>query len=344
MAKQTIETRPEDILFSPSDVARLGLANLNHRRVNRDHGVPFGIPSIDKDYLPLLPGELECTIARPGNGKTGVMVHRARQRAKYLASKNSDKAVVFATCEQTVEELWTFGIAAQTGINVSDMARGNINDTEWVRIEQESVGYGAVPIWLIGPSKENRKKRPKITIPALVDAIFHMEETSGTKPDIVFLDYLQLVRPSVRTQSKTVDMSEILEECKDGALHTDCGWSVAVQAKREVDLQALPIPGLDSGQWTSAIEQFSDKVWSLVRPCKYRKPGEQFGSQTVEGHSQMVMSLLKQKLGMDNKAFWVYFDPAYNKLHDLEMDYAVADNANQTYRTNKQLNGKRVGA
>lgn len=316
---------PDDVLFSPADAARIGLANLSQRREKKHLAVPFGIPSIDRDYLPLLPGEMETIIARPGNGKTGLMVHRARQRATDLAQRGENRAVVYATCEQTIEELWTFGMAAQTGINISNMARGEINDREWVIIEQKAMEHGTVPIWMIGPSKEKRRKRPKLTISLLVDTVFHLEDTTKTKADIVFLDYLQLVRPERRGQSKTVDMSDILEDCKDGALHTDCGWSIGVQAKRDVDAQQMPIPGLDSGQWTSAIEQFSDKVWSAVRPCKYRKEGENFGSKTVEGHSQMVLSLLKQKLGIDNKAYWVYFDPAYNKLHELESKYAVSD-------------------
>lgn len=317
---------PADILYSPADAARLGMANLERRRENKHWAVPFGLASIDKIYLPLLAGELECILARPGNGKTGIMVHRARHRAKLLAERGENRAVVYATCEQSIEDLWAFGMAAQTGISISDMARGEISDVQWLRIEGDALHLGTSPIWMIGTSEENRRKRPKLTANLIEDTIFHLEDSTKTKADIVFVDYLQLMKPDQRNQSKVIEMSEVLEACKDGAQHTGCGWSVAVQANRDVDKQAIQIPGADSGQWTSAIEQYADKLWSIVRPCKYRKQGETFGRKKVQGHSQALLSLLKQKLGIDNQAFWIYFDPAYNKLHELEEKYAVPDN------------------
>lgn len=75
----------------------------------------------------------------------------------------------------------------------------------------------------------------------------------------------------------------------------------------------------DDGQWTSNIEQTSDKIFSLVRPRKYKKEGEMFGSKEVHGNDQMVISVLKQKLGPANFARWVKFDPIYNKLEELEV-------------------------
>lgn len=321
----TNTTTPSDVLFSSVDASRVGIKNLAYRRENTHLAVPFGVPSVDQIYLPLLPGELETLIARPGNGKTSIMIHRARQRAKFLAKKKERRAVVYASCEQTVEEIWAFGVAAETGISITDMARGKISDVEWLRIEEESVGYGKMPLWFIGPSKEKRGRRPRITVEVIIQSCLHMQK-GGIDPDIVFVDYLQLLKSDVRGRQKTEEMSEVLEQCKDGALDTGCGWSVGVQAKREVDQQALPVPGLDSGQWTSAIEQFSDKVWSAVRPCNYRKPGEMFGSREVTKEStQLVMSLLKQKLGKANESWWLYLDPAYNKLNDLEYRYSVND-------------------
>lgn len=44
-----------------------------------------------------------------------------------------------------------------------------------------------------------------------------------------------------------------------------------------------------------------------------------FGSKEVHGNDQMVISVLKQKLGPANFARWVKFDPIYNKLEELEV-------------------------
>lgn len=318
------QTLPQDVLFSSGEAVRLGLDNIDYRRKNKHAAVPVGLASLDADLLPMLPGELMTIIARPGGGKTGFMMRWGRERAKWLIKNNlKDRAVVFASCEQTIEELDTLGAAADTKINVSQMARGEINDTEWVVLEQAAVERGAVPFWWIGPSKKNRRKRPRITPEVITQTLLHMEDVTGIKADICFVDYLQLLKSDRSSENKQIMVTNNLEECKDGAMVTNCAWVVGCQARREVDAQALPIPGLDSGQWTSGVEQFSDKVLSLVRPIKYRQPGEVFGSKTVEGHAQMLVSILKQKLGEDNIAKWVYFDPAYNVLHELEQNYAI---------------------
>lgn len=318
------KTLPQDILFPPTDIARLGIANLEYRRNNQEAAVPLGLDSIDKDFLPLIAGELMSIIARPGNGKTSFMIRWARHRSDWLMSKNmKNRAVIYVTAEQTIEELYAFGVAAETQIGISQMARGHLNNEDWRKIERASMSQAARPLWLIGPSKANRKKRPKITASAIVDSIFYLEESTGIKPDIVFIDYLQLIKPEGNYESKVVSLGNIQEALKDGAMHTDCPWVVGVQAKRDVDMQSLPVPGMDSGQWTSTTEQYSDKIFSLVRPSKYKGQGETFGSQTVQGHSQMLVSMLKQKLGIDNKAYWVHFDMAYNRLNELEMRYAV---------------------
>lgn len=320
-------SKPEDLLFSPSDAARAGLKNLKQRIDHKDYAVPFGIDLVDKEYLPLLPGELEVIIARPGNGKTGVMINRARNRANYLAKHHPNRAVVYVTCEQTVEELWAFGVAAESRINISDMARGNIDSTQWLTIEKTAVTGGSLPLWIVGPSNERRRSRPRVTVEAIKETLDYLETTTGNKVDICFVDYLQLIKPFDKeaNDNKAIQLGNVMEGLKDGAMHTGCGWCVGVQARREVDSREIQIPGLDDGQWTSTVEQYSDKVWSLVRPSKYRKQGESFGSQVVQGNCQMLASLLKQKLGKDNTSYWLYFDPAYNKLHELEAKYQVMD-------------------
>lgn len=43
-----------------------------------------------------------------------------------------------------------------------------------------------------------------------------------------------------------------------------------------------------------------------------------FQGKVVTGNRQMIISVLKQKLGKDNFSRWVYFDPEFNKLDELE--------------------------
>ena len=320
----TKQQNPNDLWYLQSDAVRLGRQNRKERNQYKDNAVNVGLESIDDILLPLLYGELMTIIARPGGGKTAWMLRWARERAKYLMEHDKDRIVIYASCEQTIEELDNLGAAAESGIPLDRMARGEIDDHEWHVLDKADTMRGSMRIAWIGKSYENRRKRPKITAESIVNCIYDIEDKVGLKADICFVDYLQLMKPDGYVKNKQERVTDILEASKDAALET-CAWVMACQARREVDSQKIQIPGLDSGQWTSGIEQFSDKVVSLVRPSKYRKQGEKFGDVEVRGHCQMLFTLLKQKLGKDNLARWVYFDPAYNKLHELESRYAIGD-------------------
>lgn len=315
-------SNPLDIIYTPQQVTTIGTKYLEDRRDNKDAGIPIGLSILDADVLPLLPGELMTVIGRPGGGKTGFMMRWARWRAEQLRQKGEvDKIVVYASWEQSIEELYAFNIAADAHLSVTCMAKGEITDQEWDTVMQAAAYRIGLPLWFIGHSLARRKKRPHLTIDNLGLALYEIEHWNEDKTqiDMVFIDYLQRIRFEKEPESKVIGTSEILDRLKDGALAFGCPFVVGVQATRDVDKRQLQIPGMDDGQWTSNIEQTSDKIISVVRPRKYRLEGEPFGKVVVNGHCQMLVSILKQKLGVDNKSHWVYFDPVYNKLDELEI-------------------------
>ena len=98
-------------------------------------------------------------------------------------------------------------------------------------------------------------------------------------------------------------------------MSTVCG----VQARREVDDRDVPVPELNDAQWCSGVEQVSDKVLSVVRPIKYKNEGEMFGKMVVQGRNQMLICLLKQKMGDAPYTIWTTFDPQYNSMCEAEV-------------------------
>lgn len=333
---------PLDIVYSPQQVFDLGTRYLDYRRKNKGNGIPIGLDILDKPdkdgnrFLPALPGELITVIGRPGNGKTGFMMAWARKRAKWLKENGFDnRVVIYVTYEQSIEELHAFHVAAEareagSTISVTNMAAGEISDSEWHEIMKAGARRVELPLWFIGHSLERRKKRPVLTIKALEQALDEVERWSDgvhkdMQIDMVFLDYLQRVPFGERVESKTVGTSEVLNHCKDAALSFACPFVVGVQASRDVDSYKIPIPTMSDGQWTSNIEQASDGVLAVVRPRKYRDEGEMFGTMLVKGHCQMLISVLKRKLGPDNFSKWVYFAPEFNKLDELELRHVNLD-------------------
>lgn len=327
-------TTPSDIIYTPAEIATIGTKYLEERKSGKGKGIPVGLPSFDKDFLPLLPGELTSIIARPGNGKTGFMMRWARHRAAQIAAGgDKSRIVIYATWEQSIEELNAFDVAADTRISITDMARGDISDDDWPLIISDSAQRMNKPIWFIGHSMERRKKRPQITVTDLALALQEIEawDEERYKIDMVFVDYLQRIPFDGRQESKTIGIDDVLNRLKDGALTFGCPFVAGVQAKRDVDNKSTPIPMMEDGQWTSAVEQVSDKVISLVRPRKYYQEGEMFGNgenaAMVQGENQLLIALLKQKMGIANKVYWAMFNPIYNELDEAEIRTVNLGNA-----------------
>lgn len=324
---QEKKVNPRDLVYTPQQIVTIGQEYLEYKRANRGGGIPLYLKSLDADdfFIPAFPGELITVIARPGNGKTGFMMRWARERAQDLMRQGvTDRVVVYITLEQSIEEMHAFNVAADKRLSATNMARGEITDAEWEAIMESGARRIELPLWLIGHSLKRRKRRPTLHISAIASALDYIEKWNDerTQIDMVFMDYLQRVPFEGSVESKTIGTSNVLDRCKDGALVFGCPFVVGCQAKADIDSRQLPIPDLNSGQWTSNVEQASDKIFGLVRPRVYKKEGEFFGKMEVRGHTQMLVSLIKQKLGPANVAKWVYFAPEYNKLDELEVKYA----------------------
>lgn len=312
-----------NIVYSPLEVSNLGQEYLAWKQNNKEFGVPFFAPKMRDRVYPLFPGEVMSIIARPGHAKTSVMMFWARQRAKWLHENGHDKrAVIYATWEQSVEELHSFYVAAEQKLSITRMAKGDLNEEDWKKIKQASADRISEPLWFIGHSMVRRSGRKPITVETLSDAIEKIQSSGdGFDVDCVYVDYLQRITPIGGFENPVIAYSGIMDGLKNIALGFGVPMVVGVQASREVDALKPPIPEQQHAQWTSNIEQSSDRILSLVRPRRYRKEGDMFGSVKVAGHNQLLTNVLKQKLGEANFAEWLSFNPIYNRLDEAEISY-----------------------
>ena len=317
------------LVFTPLEASNAGESYIEWRKQNEGGGMPLYIPSLEFDpakdngFLPVMPGELISVIARPGHWKTGFNLRWARKRAQYLkeqADAGNETAaksvVVYVTLEQKVEELRMFQVAAENKISMSEVASGRI--TDYTPITNGLRQLYDIPLWFIGRSMDRRKYKAQMddkTVYAALDEVEKWQDDTQTQIiDSVFIDYLQKFRPTGN-----------FVEYYSGLMNTLANWSgdfmtrmvVGVQAKREVDQRSVQIPLMDDGQWSSTIEQFSDGVLSLVRPCLY--PKKEFDGMAIEGHNQLLVSCLKRKMGPANFNGWVNVEPKYNSLNEVEI-------------------------
>ena len=313
------------LVFTPIEASNATEKYVDEIQQNDGDGMPLYIPKMEyrakdkKGFLPVKRGELITVLGRPGNGKTGFMFRWARERAKYLKSIGSNEVVLYWTMEQMIEELRLFHVAAEDGISASDMAAGQIED--WGAVKKSLRGMHTTPLWLAGKSLARRKDKIKLTEQTFYDALQSIEKWQGDDLvqgiDSVFCDYLQRYRSDGKDWTQFY--GDMTNAHKDMARDFSTRMVLGVQAKREVDKYDVPIPQMDDGQWTSGIEQQSDGMISVTRPSHYKAKGEEFDGVTVVGHTQMVVSVLKRKLGPENFNEWVNFAPEYNRMDNVEL-------------------------
>lgn len=316
-----------NIVYTPLDVASLGQQYLEYKETHKEFGVPFFVKGMRDQVYPLFPGEVMSIIARPGHAKTSVMMYWARQRAKQLKELGHERrAVIYATWEQSIEELHSFYVAAEQQLSITKMAKGELSEEDWEKVHKATAKRIEEPLWFIGHSMVRQSGRKPITVETLAQAVEKVRNFGeGFDVDCIYVDYLQRIHPAVSMENPVIAYTGIMDDLKNLALGFGVPLVVGVQARREVDDLKVQIPEQNHAQWTSNIEQSSDRILSLVRPRRYRKEGEMFGSHKVEGHNQLLVNVIKQKLGAANFAKWLSFNPIYNKLDEKELENPVPD-------------------
>jgi len=288
--------------------------------IQTDPGIQFGISCIDKLVIPMRPGDLTSIIARPSHGKTSLMAYLARQEANRIIARDAKdrEAVVYVTWEQSAEELETF-FQADDQYSASDVAWGRV-DLDIVR--KKAVQRASVPIWVIGHGIARAgQMMPRMTPDTVLGAIETMQTDFGIRPTLMLFDYVQLI-PIPNVKDRVQQVTEVPIRVKELALRIGAPAVVGVQASRDVDNKSEKIPEMRDAQWSSAIEQTSDKVFGLWRPWQTEAPDttiELFGGEKfVVNEWLLVIRLLKQRGDRGRHTWALYFEPHFMRLAEIE--------------------------
>lgn len=289
--------------------------------IQSDRGIPFGVQRIDRVMIPMRPGELISIIARPGHGKTSLLAYFAREHARRIVKRQAmDEAVIYVTWEQSAEELEAF-FHADSEHSVSDIAWGRA-DLEMVK--KQVVKRAAMPVWVIGHGIGRARlgrKVPRMTPDVVLSAVETMEEDFGIRPSLLLFDFMQLI-PVAGARDRVQQVTEVPILIKELALRIGAPAIVGVQAARRVDDRREKIPEMRDAQWASSIEQTSDKIFSLWRPCQT----EEIETIGIDGTPDvfqvnerlLIIRMLKQRGDRGRFTWAMYFAPEYLQLAELE--------------------------
>lgn len=209
------------------------------------------------------PGQMITLAARPGVGKTSLMLAIAYYIAEHFGQ------VLIISQEMSRGELMLRLIARECGVRVDDL-RGFIrNERQRPRFVKATEDISRVPLVI--------DDQPGRTI-ADVEALARIHKRSGGL-SLICLDYLQLFRAENRRASTEEQVSAISRDCKMLAKSMGCPVLVLSQLNRAVENRDNRRPRLADLRSSGAIEQDSDIVAFIDRPATYAKnvpPDEAF--------------------------------------------------------------------
>ena len=228
---------------------------LYHSRGNRT-GLTSGFADIDEYTAGFQPGNFVILAARPAMGKTSMALTMAA-----AAAREEQKPIAFFSLEMTNEELVTRLLCAEARINSQHLRRGNVGDHEWEKISKGMSMLSELPIYIDDSGT--------VTVSEIRSRCRRLH--SGDGLSAVFIDYLQLVRPSTtsKSQNRNDELSEICRTLKATAKDLQIPIFALAQLNRGVESRNDKRPMLSDLRDSGAIEQEADMVTFLYRDAYY---------------------------------------------------------------------------
>lgn len=220
-------------------------------RQTRAHGLPgvaSGLPDLDALLGNFRPGLFYVVAARPGQGKTSLLLTIARQAAM------RGKRVYFFSLEMPASALATRLIAQHTGLNAQLLDTGRIGEEEFNKV---LAAIADMEFWTL--YLDDSPALTPVQLRALVRRL-----SLRAAPDLVIVDYLQLLRPGIRAENRTQEVGYLSRSLKGLALDLKAPILAAAQLNRQVEQRASKRPQLSDLRESGDIEADADVVMLLA--------------------------------------------------------------------------------
>ncbi len=225
-------------------------------------GEPMGVPTGFRDLDRLLGGfqrsDLLILAARPGVGKTSLMLTFALRAAEH------HRTVALFSLEMSAEQLVQRLVSQLSRIDAHRLRLGRVQDDEWPRFA-EAIGHlSDLPIYI--------DDTPSISVLQLRAKSRRLASERGV--DIIFVDYLQLMEADVRSDNRVQEVSYISRSLKSLARELDVPLMAASQLSRAVEQRADKVPVLSDLRESGSLEQDADIVMFIYRDELYHPETE----------------------------------------------------------------------
>ena len=296
-------------------------------------GISTGFKGIDDITGGLKPGEFVIVEARPSMGKTAFALNIAQS-----ASRTS--SVIIFSLEMETESLLNRMISSSCMIKMNDIQSGTLTDDQFVRIMKRTSELG----------KRNLYIDDKITMLSDIKALCRKQKLQKGL-DVIVIDYLQLIRTTMKANQREQEVSYISKELKSLAKELNITVIALSQLSRAPEARNDHRPMLSDLRESGSIEQDADIIHFIYRDAYYnnnkKKKGKKKDSEGIQGEFKInnSASTSVNKSTADNSRNLninnnnennMRKDVEYNKkTDDIIAEIITAKNRNGQTKTNK---------
>jgi replicative DNA helicase len=291
------------------DLTRPALSIIE-KHMNQDDpvtGVPSGFRDLDQLTLGFQPSELIIVAARPSMGKTALCLNISQ----YVGLK-TDKSVGFFSMEMSKESLAVRMLCADAQIDIRDARSGRINDSELQRLRLSADGLGRAHIYI--------DETPALNLTEMKAKA--RRQKLERHLDIIFIDYIQLMRAGGRYENRNQEMSMISRSLKELAKELHIPVVGISQLSRSPEKgRKEPKPQLSDLRESGALEQDADVVIFIFRKEKYMSKEARLTDVRWKGVAEIDVA--KQRNGPTDSVFLAFMD-RYAKFENADQASMLA--------------------
>ncbi|MCC7533322.1 MAG: replicative DNA helicase [Bacteroidia bacterium] len=286
-------------------------------------GIPSGFTKLDSFTSGFQKSDLIILAARPGMGKTAMVLSIARN-----ASLTSEKprAIAVFSLEMSNKQLVTRMISGEAEISGEKLKRGGLAPHEWEQLNTKIARLSTAPIFV--------DDTPALSINELRNKSRRLKEQSNI--EMIIIDYLQLMRGDEgnnKNGNREQEVSSISRALKALAKELDIPIIALAQLSRASEKRGVSaIPMLSDLRESGSIEQDADMVMFIYRPEYYNI------TQTEEGASTLGLAELhiaKHRNGSLGKVD-LRFIKDYTKFTDMESNDFSNTSFTNSYYSNEE--------
>ncbi len=260
-------------------------------------GVPTGFPDLDNITCGFQNSDLIIIAARPSMGKTTLALNIAQN-----ISVNEKLPVAIFSLEMSKEQLVQRMLVAQANIDAQRLRRGYLSDEDYPKLTRAAGPLAEAPLFIDDTAA--------ISIMEMRAKARRLKAEHGLAA--IFVDYLQLMRGSERSENRQQEISGISRSLKALAKELEVPVIALSQLSRAVEQREKKRPILSDLLESGGIEANADVVAFIYREGYY--------NQDMENRHETDIIIAKQRNGPVG-SIQLYFKESHNKFLSISRDH-----------------------